>query len=627
MMTDGYSSAAGGAGTSNNLNNTHKRLSVGTTAGQTLETSPSSMSGYFTPQLNSSGLFEGNSNSNKYHSQLRHSILSTNSSSLQLNDANLRHSAAINAASAHSLRLGEATDPAPDKPKSGDQKGIPSIFLASQSELMESGLSSTTSVTTVPTGSAGDARAPRYRTYRRRWVGLVGLALLNALASWGWLSFAAISAQTADWFGHESESAVNWLSTCILFTYVAAAPVASLVLTKRSVRAAMIVCALLMVAGNWVRYAGTASRHFGVVMLGQVLIGAAQPFALSAATHYTDLWFTSRSRVSANAFISIANPLGGAIAQLVGPAVVSEPGDLSRFVLLTACVASAGSAITAAAPAHPPSPPCASAAAPKLPLAASLRHLLRSWAFLTALSMFAIYVGLFNAYSTFILQIMGPYGYTSDEAGYAGAILIVAGIVSAAVASPVLDRTHHYLALFSLCLPVIAGCYVALIYTATPSRQLAGPLLVSAVLGACSFALLPAILEWVQEQAAPASPAATAAVLWSAGQLAGAAFILSMNALKHAPGDGSNPPENMHRALVFQAAWAGAGVAPLFFLHRIAAPNSRVAMDAAAAAAAAAPGEEEEDSDAAVLGELVVVGEEGAAAGNAGGVDKAACSV
>lgn len=407
---------------------------------------------------------------------------------------------------------------------------------------------------------------------------MAGLALLNLLVSWGWLSFAAISSTTAAWFGLTSEAPVNWLSTSILFAYLVSAPLVAPVLEKRGVRAAMLLCATLMVAGNWVRYAGTATRQFAPTMVGQILIGLAQPFALSAATHYTDLWFTSRSRVSANAIISVANPLGGAVAQLVGPPVVTKPSELKTFVLITAVVASAGAAVTAFAPGHPPSPPCASAATTKLGLRKSLVTLLQMPAFVAALCMFSVYVGLFNAYSTFINQIMQPYGYSSDEAGYTGALLIVAGLVGVAVVSPIVDRTHCYLLLFYTCLPVIAGCFVSLMYTSTRDTQLAGPFIVSGVLGACSFSLLPTILEWVQEQTAPVSPSVSCTLLWCGGQLMGAVFIIAMDSLKYAPTQG-DPPGNMHRALVFQAVWGCVGVVPLFFLRTVSRANVRVAID------------------------------------------------
>lgn len=81
---------------------------------------------------------------------------------------------------------------------------------------------------------------------------------------------------------------------------------------KRSIIAASV----LLLLGNWIRYAGTQANGgvFAVVMFGQVLTGLAQPFVLAAPTSYSDLWFTERGRIGATAIASLANPIGGAVS-------------------------------------------------------------------------------------------------------------------------------------------------------------------------------------------------------------------------------------------------------------------------------------------------------------------------
>lgn len=423
-----------------------------------------------------------------------------------------------------------------------------------------------------------DTSIQQYKVYKRRWIGLLALALLNIMTSWGWLTFAAISGQTQDHFAFDSAAPVNWLSTAILFAYVAVSPVVAWVLTKnQSVKPALMICALLCAVGNWLRYLGVVKKLYGVLMLGQLLIGCAQPFALSSTGYYTDMWFTSSSRVSANAISSIANPLGGAIAQLIGPLMVSQPHQLSNFVLLTAGLASAAGLVVLAVPARPALPPCPSALITKLSLLESIKALARSPLYLALLTMFSIYVGLFNAYTTYINQIMGPYGYSSDEAGIAGAILIVAGIICCGIASPLIDRTHNFILLIKIALPIMAACYIALNFTQTKSLQLVGPYLVSGVLGGVSFAILPVLLEWVQEQTSPVTPALSSAILWCGGSLVGAFVIIAMNALKKGPNEG-NPPGNMGNALILQTVLGCVGVLPVWFVRQ-AHGNSRVELD------------------------------------------------
>ncbi|KAL8936889.1 MAG: hypothetical protein Q9216_004691, partial [Gyalolechia sp. 2 TL-2023] len=177
---------------------------------------------------------------------------------------------------------------------------------------------------------------PVYRVYKRRWFGLMQLVLMNIVVSWDvcqflnhflpqllinhslqWLSYSPVANTAATYFSTTS-SIINWLSTAFLFAFVVASPFTVYVLHTGGTRLALITSSLLILIGNWIRYAGTRASppSFPAVMSGQILIGLAQPFVLSAPTHYSSLWFSPRGRVSATAVASLANPFGGALAQL-----------------------------------------------------------------------------------------------------------------------------------------------------------------------------------------------------------------------------------------------------------------------------------------------------------------------
>ena len=106
-------------------------------------------------------------------------------------------------------------------------------------------------------------------------------------------------------------------------------------LNKGGPKPAIVTASVLILVGNWMRYAGAraGNGHFAVVMAGQIVIGLAQPFVLTAPTRYSNLWFTEAGRISATAVASLANPLGGAVGQLVNPFWASEPSDVPNMVL------------------------------------------------------------------------------------------------------------------------------------------------------------------------------------------------------------------------------------------------------------------------------------------------------
>lgn len=107
-------------------------------------------------------------------------------------------------------------------------------------------------------------------------------------------------------------------------------------------------------------------------------------------------------------------------------------------------------------PGQPPTPPSASAAQEKLDLFGSIKQLSHSREFFLLLIAFGVYVGFFNASSSLLNQILGPYGFSETQAGIAGAILIVVGLIASAIVSPVIDRTKKYLFTIKSLVPLIA---------------------------------------------------------------------------------------------------------------------------------------------------------------------------
>ncbi|KAF2812469.1 MFS general substrate transporter [Mytilinidion resinicola] len=423
------------------------------------------------------------------------------------------------------------------------------------------------SSTTNPHHSSHSHHNRHFRVYKRRWFGLIQLILLNIVVSWDWLTFAPLSATSSEYF-NVSETAINWLSTGFLFAFVAVSPLVMWTL-NRGPKKAIITASVLVLLGNWIRYAGTRATggHYGVVMFGQILTGLAQPFVLAAPTRYSDLWFTEGGRVSATAVASLANPFGGALGQLIGPLWCTKASEVPNMVLYTAIISSVAAFPSFFIPEKPPTPPSASSALPKTPLKETISTLIHTPSFYPLFIAFSVYVGFFNAFSSLLNQILEPYGFTETQAGICGAVLIVVGLVFAAFTSPVFDRTHAYLLGIKLFVPVIAICYLAFVW-APQTRSLGAPYAIAAILGAASFALVPIALEYLVEVAYPASPEAGSTICWAGGQLLGGIFIVIMNALKEGTlqvveggdgkgkGPGDRPPGNMYRALVFEAVVA-----------------------------------------------------------------------
>ncbi len=179
---------------------------------------------------------------------------------------------------------------------------------------------------------------------------------------------------------------------------------------------------------------------------------------------------------------------------------------------------------------------------------------------LTKPCQFAVYVGFFNAFSSLINQILYPYGFSEVQAGICGALLIVVGLVTSGIVSPVLGR-HPRLQLMALKLevPLLAVALFAFIW-APQTRSVAAPYVLASIIGASAFSLMPLALEMLADVTHPVSPEITSVVSWFGGSLLGALFILIMDALKD--GRDAKPPYRMRRALIFEGVVAVA-VVPL----------------------------------------------------------------
>ncbi|CAG8395978.1 unnamed protein product [Penicillium salamii] len=404
----------------------------------------------------------------------------------------------------------------------------------------------------MSTADAELGARPIYRVYKRRFWGLAQLVLLNIV----WLTFSSISTTAAEYFD-VSESAINWMSTGYLFAFGVVSPLVIWILNKGGPKPAIVITASLLLVGNWLRYAGTRANGgiFGLAMFGQILIGFAQPFCLCAPTRYSELWFSDRGRTSATAVASLANPLGAALGQLVDAEWASKPSDIPNMVLYISIISSVAAIPSFFLPASPPTPASASSAEPHTPLGVAVRQLTTTWEFWQILIPFAVYVGFFNSVSSLLNQILSPYNFSETEAGIAGAILIVVGLVTAAIIAPITDRYKHYLGSIRVLVPIVAATYIGLIFSPSSAAGIAPSYVVMALLGASSFALLPVVLEYLAEITYPLSPEIGSTICWTGGQLLGACFILIQDALK--AGDEARPPGNMRNSLIFAAVVAG----------------------------------------------------------------------
>ncbi|KAI0920498.1 hypothetical protein AcV5_010215 [Taiwanofungus camphoratus] len=419
---------------------------------------------------------------------------------------------------------------------------------------------------------------PTYRLYKRRWVGVIAIVCLNLVSGMSLVWFGPIANDTVNEFGFTLDE-VNWLGNAINVVYIPFSVIVPFVYARIGVRRSCYVGALCFILSAWIRYAGTASSlskggAYALILIAQIVVGISQPVFQVLIPSYSEQWFDLRGRTTATMLMSIANPIGNALGQLISPLV----GSPKRSILVMGIIYTAVTPFVLIITDAPPTPPTHSASQKSPSFFSLVRaivgkepsnnptfmtiHQRIDFAVMTLV--FGVLVGVINAFSILTAQDLEPYGYSDDTSGLMGATILLVGIVAAFVTAPLFDRvfTHHLALTCKLLCPVVGASWLSLIW-AVKRGNTGGLFTIMAIIGAASLTMLPVALELVVELTRNAD--ASSAILWGSSNLFGIIFVLSENALRAGPD--ANPPYNMKRALVFQGALVCAAIAFIFLLE------------------------------------------------------------
>ncbi|KAF9369950.1 hypothetical protein CPB97_003141 [Podila verticillata] len=412
-----------------------------------------------------------------------------------------------------------------------------------------------------------------YVTYKKRYVGLFAIVLLNLATGFVWLTYSPV-ASAAQGYLNCDNNIVNLTSILYFVAYLVMSPASGWMFEKKGIKKSLLFGALIQLVGAWLRYfanfiestPGNSGGRLALTLVGQVIAAGAQPFFLNVPPKFAAVWFSENGRTTATMIGSVSNAFAAAVAQLVIPAITTNAETMADSVLICAIIATVAVIPVFFMADRPPTPPSPSAAEALLetseePFWVSLKKVGKNRQFLILMFVFGTFVGFFNAFSSLIAQFSEPFGYTANDAGYFGAAMIVAGLVGAGIAGPVIDRNKQYKLLLKCMVPVATLFYIIFNFVVR-KEMFTAIIVVSALLGLCSFAMLPVILELGVECTYPVTPSSSTSLLWASGQLFAVVFLLVLGALQDndkAVSTGVSPP------LVFIAAWCVVGTAPIYF--------------------------------------------------------------
>jgi MFS family permease len=371
------------------------------------------------------------------------------------------------------------------------------------------------------------ASAP-VRLYRYRWVVLGAFALLNAVVQANWITFAPVTDDAAAFYG-VSDLRIGLLSMVFMVVFVIVSIPASFVIDTYGLRVGIGIGAVL--TGAFALTRGIFGSDFGWVFASQVGLAVGQPFVMNAITKVGARWFPLTERATAAAVPSLAQFVGIIAAMAATPALRDGLGMRGMLVFYGALSAGAAVASLALVRERPPTPPGDAALEGRTPVFAGLRHILRRRDMLLLLALFFVGLGMFNAITTWIEQVVAPRGFDSDEAGLIGAAMVIGGILGAGALSVLSDRLRRRKPFLVLAVSGMAPGLVGLAFAEQYGLLLAAAF----VFGFFLMSAYPVGFQYGAEVSYPAPEATSQGLMIMAGQVSGILFILGMDAFRAGP--------------------------------------------------------------------------------------------
>lgn len=364
-----------------------------------------------------------------------------------------------------------------------------------------------------------------FKIYSYRWVVLLAFMLVVAINQLMWITFAPITSSAATYFG-VSDLSIGLLSMSFMIVYIIVSIPASWMIDTYGLRTAVGIGAVM--TGMFGLMRGFVSPNFTLVLVAQIGIAIGQPFILNAVTTVAARWFPIQERATAAGLGSLAMYLGIVVALVLTPYLTIQ--SQIRGMLLTYGIVSVIAVVLffAFAKERPPTPPCPPDQEERSLVLDGLKESLRMRDFVLLMVIFFVGLGVFNAVTTWIEDIIRPRGFSIIQAGNTGGLMIVGGIIGAVVIPLISD---HYRKRTPYLLLAVIGATLGLVGVTFATSYLF--LLISAfVFGFFLLSAGPVGFQYGAEVTHPTPEGTSNGLLLLMGQISGIVFILGLDSFK-----------------------------------------------------------------------------------------------
>ncbi|CAJ0954173.1 unnamed protein product, partial [Mesorhabditis belari] len=383
----------------------------------------------------------------------------------------------------------------------------------------------------------------KFKAYKRRWIYLIVVMMINFSNANTWISFSPVTFETKKFYDYAN--APLFFNTVFMVLSIPVGFLACWWTDRFGIRSSCWLGAATNLAGNIVRILGSMESvdkkwRFPITFAGQCVAAFAQPFVMFLPTKLSAFWFPDDQRNIANTLASMANPLGIAAMYMAASLFVNEHHP-TRFLFMNSVVGGvavvAGVMSLAVTRNEPPTPVSASKndVLPPPPFLEGVKRCLTSKRFIILACSLGGGVGLFNALYNNLQPALCLKGYSETFSGGMGSLLIVSGLVGAAISGIIVDKTGMFeqVMKISFALAGIAGSSlsISINYENKPWWVVAS----ICAFGCFGFAIYPIGLELGVECTYPVAEATSTGLIIMIGQVLGVIFVVTTNLVNGTP--------------------------------------------------------------------------------------------
>jgi cyanate permease len=370
-----------------------------------------------------------------------------------------------------------------------------------------------------------------FRVYGYRWVMLSVYMLAIIVNQVMWITFAPITIDAAAFYG-VSDLKIGVLSMCFMIVYLVVSIPASWIIDTYGIRAGVGTGVIL--TGIFGMLRGLVSDNYSLLLLTQIGIAIGQPFLLNSITKVAARWFPVSERATASGLGTLAMYLGILAGISLTPFLANGHGISGMLFIYGIISLAAAVVFFIFARERPLTAPCHPDQEERALAVDGMKLLFRNRDFLWLMVVFFVGLGVFNSVTTWIENILSPRGFSAEQAGITGGLMIVGGILGALIMPLMSD---HYRRRIPFIIIALAGATAGLAGITYATSY--GLLLFSAA--AFGFFLLssgPIGFQYGAEATFPVSEGTSNGFLLLMGQISGIAFIFGMDSFK-SPSTGS----------------------------------------------------------------------------------------